>query len=241
MKGLVSALQFITILRVGRVERFEPHGMIPFFPVVGLLLGAGVSLLDWIFLKFFSLSAASFLDVVVLIILTGALHMDGLGDMADGLFGHHSREKALTIMKDSRIGAMGLVAIVCAIIVKWCGIAGLEHQRHMILVIVPALSRGSMLFGMRLLPYGRPEGGTGHPFFSRELNPGAFTGLALALVLSLFMGFRGLWLILAFVVFTGIILYYYKKRLGCITGDMLGAMAESMEASLFLVASAALL
>jgi len=90
------------------------------------------------------------------------------------------------------------------------------------------------------LPYGRPGGGTGHPFFSHELNLPAFSGLALALVLSLFLGLRGLWLGLAFVVLTGVILYYYKKRLGCITGDMLGAMTEGMEAVLFLFASASL-
>ncbi len=240
MKGLISAIQFITILRIGKVEHFEPQGMIPFFPIVGLILGVFVSVFDWIVLQLFSRPVASFLDVVVLIVLTGALHLDGLGDMADGLFGHHSREKALSIMKDSRIGAMGLVAIVCVILLKWCGITGLEPQRHLILIIIPALSRGSMLFGIRLLPYGRPEGGTGHPFFSHDLNLAAFAGLAFPLVLALFLGLRGLWLGLAFMVFTGVVLYYYKKRLGCITGDMLGAMTESMESVLFLFASASL-
>ncbi len=240
MKGLISAIQFITILRIGKVEHFEPQGMIPFFPIVGLILGVVVSVFDWIALQLFSRPVASFLDVIVLIVLTGALHIDGLGDMADGLFGHHSREKALSIMKDSRIGAMGLVAIVCVIVVKWCGITGLEQQRHLILIIVPALSRGSMLFGIHLLPYGRPEGGTGHPFFSHELNLAAFAGLALPLVLALFLGLRGLWLGLAFMVFTGVVLYYYKKRLGCITGDMLGAMTEGMESVLFLFVSASL-
>ncbi len=240
MKGLISAIQFITILRIGKIEHFEPHRMIPFFPIVGLLLGVVVSGFDWIFLQLFSRPVASFLDVVLLIVLTGALHIDGLGDMADGLFGHHSRGKALSIMKDSRIGAMGLVAIVCAIIVKWCGISGLEQQRHLILIIIPAFSRGSMLFGIRLLPYGRPQGGTGHPFFSHELSLAAFAGLAAPLVLTLFLGLKGLWLGVAFVVLTGVVLYYYKKRLGCITGDMLGAMAEGMESVLFLFASASL-
>ena len=136
---------------------------------------------------------------------------------------------------------MGLVAIVCAIVIKWSGITGLEAQRHLILIIIPALSRGSMLFGIRLLPYGRPGGGTGHPFFSHELNLRAFAGLALPLVLALFLGLRGLWLSLAFMILTGVVLYYYKKRLGCITGDMLGAMTEGLEAFLFLFASASLL
>ena len=240
MKGFFSAIQFITILRIGKVEHFDPQGMIPFFPIVGLILGIVVSGFDWIALQLFSRPVASFLDVVVLIVLTGALHIDGLGDTADGLFGHHSREKALSIMKDSRIGAMGLVAIVCMIVVKWCGITGLESQRHLILIIIPALSRGSMLFGIRLLPYGRPGGGTGHPFFSHELNLSAFAGLALPLAIALFLGLRGLWLGLAFVVLTGVVLYYYKKRLGCITGDMLGAMTEGLESFLFLFASASL-
>ncbi len=99
--------------------------MIPYFPLVGLLLGGFVSVFDRLILNLWSQPVASLLDVVLLVFLTGALHLDGLGDTADGLYGNRPRERALEIMKDSRIGVMGLTAIVCGLAVKWAGIVGL--------------------------------------------------------------------------------------------------------------------
>jgi len=169
--------------------------------------------------------------------VTGAFHLDGLGDTADGLLGMRPRDKALTIMKDSRIGAMGLVAVVFGLALKWGGIAGLDVNRSLLLVIIPAYARSGVLFGIRFLEYGRPDGGTGLEFFKETLKLTAFWGLALPVGLSLFLGLKALWLNLCFMIITSTILYYYKKRMGCITGDMLGAMIELSEAGLFLLVS----
>lgn len=177
------------------------------------------------------------LDVILLAIVTGAFHLDGLGDTADGLLGVRPRDKALTIMKDSRIGAMGLVAVVFGLALKWGGIAGLDVNRSLLLVIIPAYARSGVLFGIRFLEYGRPDGGTGLEFFKETLKLAAFWGLALPVGLSLFLGLKALWLNLCFMIITSTILYYYKKRMGCITGDMLGAMIELSEAGLFLLVS----
>jgi adenosylcobinamide-GDP ribazoletransferase len=182
-------------------------------------------------------SAGSLLDVVFLAILTGAFHIDGLGDAADGLLGQRSKEKILTIMKDSRLGTMGLVAILCGLSIKWAGIAGLDAQRTILLIIVPAYARASMLFGMRYLPYGRPDGGTGADFFKAELPLSAFWGLSIPVLLSFILGWKMIWLNLCFAALTAGLIRYYQRRVGCITGDMLGAMAEVTEAGLFLVAS----
>ena len=91
-----------------------------------------------------------------------------------------------------------------------------------------------MLFGIRFLDYGRPGGGTGRDFFDEPLKISAFWGLLIPLGLSYFLGWQGLWLNLVFGVSTGVILLYYKKRMDCITGDMLGAMTEWTESILFL-------
>jgi adenosylcobinamide-GDP ribazoletransferase len=69
------------------------------------------------------------LDVVLLAAITGAFHLDGLADMADGLYGQREREKALAIMKDSRVGAMGLVAVACVLLVKTVGLGSIDHAR----------------------------------------------------------------------------------------------------------------
>jgi len=237
VKGFLSAIQFITILPWGGDERFDPQRMVPYFPIVGIVLGGLVALFDTAALSLWGRSVASLLDVIFLALLTGAFHIDGLGDAADGLLGQRPKEKILAIMKDSRLGTMGLMAIVAGLSIKWAGIAGLGANRTLLLVIVPALARASMLFGMRYLPYGRPEGGTGVDFFKQPLKPAAFWGLTVPLLLSIFLGWQAIWLVLCFAALTAGLIRYYHNRVGCITGDMLGAMTEVCEAGLFLLIS----
>ena len=139
-------------------------------------------------------------------------------------------------MKDSRLGTMGLVAILFGLALKWGGIASLDAHRSIILIMIPAYARAGILFGMRYLPYGRADG-TGKPFFHKQLSWMHFWGLLLPIGLSLLLGLKAIWLNLAFAIILGSILFFYKKRMGCITGDMLGAMTELTEAGLFLMAS----
>jgi adenosylcobinamide-GDP ribazoletransferase len=212
--------------------------MIPFFPVVGLILGAMVAVFDFVALYFWPVYVVAVLDVVLLVVLTGALHLDGLGDTADGLYGRRPREEALRVMKDSRIGAMGLVVIVCVLAVKWAGFTSLGPHRMLLMIIVPSLARASMIFGMYFLEYGRPGGGTGHPFFENPLNKKAFIYLVVPSLLCVFAGLRGIGALVFFVLITGGMIYFYQKRIGCITGDMLGAMVEITEAGLLIVVSA---
>jgi adenosylcobinamide-GDP ribazoletransferase len=237
MKSLIAALQFLTIIPFGKSAIYEPKGMVPFFPIVGLIIGLLVSVFDQIALIIWPVQTTSILDVVLLAVLTAALHIDGLGDTADGLMGHHSREKALEIMKDSRIGVMGLVAIVCSLAVKWGGIMNLHEHRMLLLMIVPAYSRSAMIFGIRFLEYGRPDGGTGYDLFDKPITLSAFQWLLIPVVVSISLGWKGTWLNIIFALMTAIIILYYKKRMGCITGDMLGAMTEVIESLLFLFAS----
>jgi len=223
---------------LGRKAIFEPRAMVPFFPVVGLILGLAVAVFDFVTLYFWPVHVVAILDVVLLVLLTGALHIDGLGDTADGLYGRRPREQALKVMKDSRIGAMGLVAVVCVLAVKWAGLASLGPHRSLLIVIVPAFARSAMIFGIYFLKYGRPDGGTGRPFFENPLDKKAFIFVAIPAILCVFAGLRGIGLMLFFILITGAMVIFYQKRMGCITGDMLGAMVEFTEAGLFIVVSA---
>ena len=236
MQNLKSALQFITILPLGEAKAFDPPKMVPYFPLVGILLGLLVAAFDAIVVRWWTPPVVALLDIIFLAVLSGAFHIDGLGDTADGLLGSRPRDKALEIMKDSRIGTMGLVAILFVLALKWSGIAHLEAHRSLILIIVPAYARAGILFGMRFLPYGRSSG-TGKPFFQKTLSLKQFWGLILPVGLSLTLGLKALWLNLAFAIIIVSILFLYKKRMGCITGDMLGAMTEVTEAGLFIFAS----
>lgn len=238
MTGLISAIRFLTLLPIGKSSAFDPERMVAFFPLVGIMVGVLLAIFDWCMLQLWPQNIASLLDVVFLVVVTGAFHLDGLGDTADGLLGHRSREQALSIMKDSRIGAMGLIAVVCGLLIKWGGIMGLDGHRNLLLIVIPAYARAGQVLGIRFLKYGRPNGGTGHALFGTTLKPGDFWGLLVPVVLSFWLGWRGIWLILLFAAVTGGILWYYQERMGCITGDMLGAMTEILESMLFLLVTA---
>lgn len=238
MKDLIAAIQFISILPVGKTVNLTPHKAAPLFPVVGILLGILVAICDITASAFWPQPVVALLDVCLLVILTGAFHLDGLGDAADGLYSQRPKDIALAIMKDSRTGTMGLVAITCCLALKWAGIYSLNEHRIFLLIIIPAYARAGMLFGIRFLEYGRPQGGTGLDFFQKPLQNTAFYPLIGLIALSFFAGWECLILNTGFFILTAIILWYYKKKIGCITGDMLGAMTEIIEAGLFLLISA---
>lgn len=236
MNGFFSALQFITILPAGKTRPYDALGMIPAFPLAGLVIGLFFAAFDALVVRLWPGQIVAVLDVVFLVVITGAFHLDGLGDTADGLFSHRSKERMLEIMKDSRVGAMGLVAMVCGLALKWAGLSGLPDpgwQRALMLVLVPALARSSILFGIRFLDYGRDQG-TGKAHFEEKLPWRGFRWMLIPLLLSLFLGAKGLGLILAFALMVLWLLTFYKRTLGCITGDMLGAMVEVTESVLFL-------
>lgn len=243
IKDFQSALAFITILPAGRQVQWSPLGMIKFFPLVGLILGGLLFGFDALVSTVWPPAAVAVLDTVFLVCLTGAFHLDGLGDAADGLFSHRPKERVLQIMKDSRVGMMGLVAVVCALAVKTAGFysMSINSTSGLVFWVVPALARSTMIFGIRFLPYGRTDSGTGLDLFRGRTTVSDFIFVAAAVVIAAFLGYKGLILVGAFAAATAGMLIFYKRKLNCITGDMLGAMTESVEALLFLAAGAGMI
>lgn len=241
-----SAILFITILPAGKGVAYSPLGMIRFFPLVGLLVGGLLILFDLMVSRFWPLPVVSVLDVLFLVAVTGAFHLDGLGDTADGMFSHRPKERVLEIMKDSRTGMMGLVAVVSVLLLKTAGIFAVKSaltqgQTLVMFFIIPSYSRSAMIFGIRWLNYGRQDTGTGLDLFEKPLGSKDFIFVGIPVVISLFLGYKGLVLNMVFIAALVLILGFYKKKLNCITGDMLGAMNEVTEAVLFLAAGALIL
>lgn len=238
-----SAILFITILPAGKGVAYSPIGMIRFFPLVGLLVGGLLLVFDFLASGFWPASVVSVLDVFFLVIITGAFHLDGLGDTADGMFSHRSKDRMLEIMKDSRTGMMGLVAVFCVLALKTAGIFAVktgfaQTQILLMLLIIPSYSRSSMIFGIKMLKYGRQGIGTGLDLFEKPIGPEDFIFMVIPVAISLFLGYKGLVLNIVFLIALFSMLGFYKKKLNCITGDMLGAMNEITEAVLFLAAGA---
>ena len=237
MRHFFSAMRFFTTLPVGRPHGFDAVGMLKHFPLVGLIIGAIVAVFDMGASLLWNRAAVSTLDVALLAILTGALHLDGLGDSADGLFSHRGREKALEIMKDSRVGVMGLVTVVLVLAVKWAGLMNIDHHRWLFLMIIPSYARSSPFFAFRFLTYARPRGGLGQDFSTAK--PGVLS--CGALILPAALSFVAGWgaaatLGLGFLAAMSGILLYYKIKIDGVTGDMIGAMIEVLESWLFLLA-----
>ncbi|NCC30792.1 MAG: adenosylcobinamide-GDP ribazoletransferase [Chloroflexia bacterium] len=229
MRGFLSALNFLTIIPLGSAP-FDGTRATGAFAWVGLLIGAGLALLYWVT----PTAIAPFIMVLYLVVISGALHLDGLCDSADALFSHRDREKKLAIMKDVHAGTMGVVAIVLVLGAK--GVAFAQINSIALLILIPALSRFGMAVAMQRLPYARPEG-LATPFFTGErpglLVPGAilFVLAFFALPFGLFVGILG-----TYLVFLVLILWWYRRMIGGVTGDMLGALCEVCEAVLLLAA-----
>ncbi|MGB5985838.1 MAG: adenosylcobinamide-GDP ribazoletransferase [Desulfobacterales bacterium] len=233
----LGALHFLTIIRLGNPGPFDAPGMVPYFPIVGLLIGAMVVIADWIGSYFLQSHILAVVDVAFLAILSGALHLDGLADSADGIFSHRGKERALEIMKDSRVGVMGVVVVFLTLALKIAAIAGIQEHIGLWLLMVPALSRSGIIAAMKWLPYGRPQGGTGRAFIDSNLSCTAFRGVIPLLILGLFAGWHGLAILCVFIAITWGLIRFFKYQMDCVTGDMLGAMIEITETLLFTVAA----
>jgi adenosylcobinamide-GDP ribazoletransferase len=243
MKGLRGALGFMTILPVGKELDWQGSRMLPWFPIVGLIVGVLWAGFDWLAGFVFPMTLRTALAVLFVVVLTGALHLDGLADTADGLLSHRGRDAALEIMKDSHIGTWGVLAVVLVLGLKTLALVQIaaSEQRFFALLLIPAYGRLSMLPAIWLIPYGRGDEGLGHKLFQDRKSLSWIPGACVVTILSTLMGLTGL--LKLCVPFCGVVLLvisYYKTRLGCVTGDMLGALSEITETVLLVVLASTL-
>jgi adenosylcobinamide-GDP ribazoletransferase len=245
MKRFLAALQFLTIIPLpggaNPGERILGGGL-PFFPLVGLLIGAAVCLADWGLGRIFPIGVASVFTVILLIAASGGLHIDGLADTADGFFSARPREGILAIMKDSRTGPMGVAAIVCVVALKIALIASVAGPwRWWVLLMTPLAGRCALLVHIALLPYVRPEGGLAGIFHRNRSRGHALWALAALLAAGYLTG-RLPGLIAGGAAFLAALLFtaYSFRRIGGLTGDTLGAACELTELCPALTAAAML-
>lgn len=245
MKRFLAAFQFLTIFPLpGGVNPDERAlgGSLPYFPVVGLLIGGMVALADYGLGFLFPVPVTSVFAVILLIAASGALHIDGLADTADGFFSARPREAILEIMKDSRSGPMGVVAIVCVIALKIALIASVAGPwRWWVLLLTPLAGRCALLVHFALLPYVRPEGGLAGIFHRDRSRGHALWALAVLLIVGYLTGcLPGLIAGGCAFLFALLLAAYSFRRIGGLTGDTLGAACELTELCPPLVAAAML-
>lgn len=242
MKRLIAALQFLTVCpfvsRVSCDER-DIGRSTPWFPVVGLLIGAVVALLDCGMNMVFPATISSVISVIALIAASGGLHADGLADTCDGFFSSRPRERMLEIMRDSRTGAMGVLGIVCVFSLKVAALAAVPPSlRWRALLLMPFAGRCSMVVQLALLPYAR-TGGLCSVFVQSLRRWDVIQTLlilsAVGLLVSTSYGACVVGVsIVAIIIFSS----WCRGKIGGFTGDTLGAGCEIVELIPALVAAA---
>ena len=233
MRRFLAAVRFLTILPVpGRWGTSEADlaGSVPLFPLVGLLLGAmagavgfGVSLVAPPLV-----SAA--LVVVVLLGLSGGLHLDGLSDTADGFLSSRPREQVLEIMRDSHVGAMGVIAIASTLLVKFTAFASVPRASlWAAALLTPLAGRTAMVIQMAAIPYVRASG-LGSVFASKRSGPAAVLSVVvLAATCVLLFRVKGLIVAAGCVVVAIAFAGWCRRKIGGATGDTYGAASELVE------------
>jgi adenosylcobinamide-GDP ribazoletransferase len=241
MRELLVACRYLTVLPLPPDRTAGDLGRAAgWFPLVGAVLGGLLAVWDVALGRLVPPLVGAVAVIGLWAFLTGGLHLDGLADAADGLGAGFSRDEALAIMRDARIGAYGVTAIVLVLGLKAAALAGLRPDLSWRAVGVAAvLGRLGPLLLARLCPPARGDG-AGHAF-ALSVGSGAVAGgglIALTVALGLF-GPWGAAPVAVTVTATVGFAVYLSRRLGGLTGDCLGALVEVTEA-LCLVAVAAL-
>jgi adenosylcobinamide-GDP ribazoletransferase len=232
LHDFVTALQFLTRIHLVAQEAVAPEQFgrsVKFFPLVGAVIGAvlaGFTLLSGGHLPIHVLAVTL---LVLEIALTGALHYDGLMDTADGIFSGRLPQRMLEIMKDSRVGANGVMACGVLLLGKWSLLLDLlPHVSAGLLFIMPVLGRLAMVIAITAFPYARPEG-MGKAFQQYAGRPTLYFAAMTALVLTAPFGAAALIALAGTAGFALAAGRYISRRLGGLTGDAYGAITELAE------------
>ena len=242
MNALLIALQFLTRLPTGKADYNDADvkASIYWYGVVGLIIGAGLWVAQALLLWIAPAANPGIIAALLLclwVLITGALHLDGLADSADAWLGGASAENTLEIMKDPRSGPAGVTSIVLVLFLKFACLQQVILEAPAVLLLVPSLARGLMPILFLHTPYVR-EAGLATPFKDGLADFTCY--LPLALLSLLWIIVAGLSAIPALLLMAIVFWWLRKlmlKRIGGTTGDTAGATVEIVE-SIALIALA---
>lgn len=234
--SFLAALQFLTSIPVPIKRELSPEQLgsaTAYFPVVGLIIGLVLAALNWLLGYILPAGVVNALLIAALVVLTGALHLDGFADTCDGIAGHKPVEARWDIMHDSRTGAFGVVGIVLLLLIKYVSLNNIPPDfRYATLVFMPVVSRWAMVYTIFAFPYARPSGlGTAYKSATRwpQFTAATIVTLVIAAAMFPFFSLFGLLLIFGVWIITTAFSFYLKYKFAGLTGDTYGAINEVAE------------
>lgn len=228
-KAFFTALAFCTRVPVPAKSQISDLRFLYFLPLIGVLLGLALGTFgDWM-ARTFNVSVSTVALLIIYYWLTAALHLDGLCDCADAFYGNKTKDRVLEIMKDPRVGTMGVTAAILSILLKYSLLQNLDAGMMKCLAAAFGLSRAMPLCFTAFLNYARPQGG----IISGESLSRRISLMALIAYTAVFCVIAPI-PCAAGVLAGGLFVLYCKRRLGGYTGDCMGASIEITENTVLL-------
>ena len=233
MRLLLIAFQFLTIIPLPfqiRCEKEDLGRSSAFFPLVGLVIGGMLVGADLLISPWLARPLCDALLITLLALITGALHLDGLADVCDGLAARGSRERFLAVMKDSQVGAVGAVGLLLGLLLKWQALVAVAPElKWQALLLFPALARFGQVLTMTGARRARQDG-----LGAAIAQGGGAAALSVALLTSVtvsfyLLGFRGIVPLAALCLLTFAGRIFFQRKLGGLTGDTIGCISELNE------------
>jgi len=238
LKGFIVALQFLTRICVKRdlnVTAEEFGDSAAFFPTVGMVVG-GVQILLFFALEWaFPPSIVALFLLVAPVILTGAFHLEGLSDTADGFLSGRDREGMLRIMKDGYVGTMGMIVVVSLMLAKLVFLNEIVQNLNRSLIVgtlffVPVLSRWAMVISTGISQYARSEPGLGSAFTERVgVKIIIISGLVPVIATAAYLRIMGGLCVVIAILTALLVSWIAKRKIDGVTGDVLGGVNEITE------------
>lgn len=239
MKRFILLLQFLTRIPINislKVDEDDFGKAVVYFPLVGYVIGLVLMTMDYLFLNLLP-SIAPLMTVATLIIITGGLHLDGLGDTFDGLYSNRGKERVLEIMKDSRLGTNAALALILLILGKIFIIHSINNyvEVYAILLFMPVYARLNVILACKVAKPARSQG-MGNLFIGKVNSKQVIAGVLMSFIPALLMP-----PILIAGIITSIFSFIYvnhvTKKIDGMTGDTIGSMVELGELLFLLVAA----
>jgi adenosylcobinamide-GDP ribazoletransferase len=233
IQALLGAVQFLTVIPI-RSASAPPGRAAIFFPLVGAAIGAVAGMLFDQTRSFLPLNLAALIALAFFALITGGLHEDGFADCADAFRAGRPRDRILAIMKDSRIGAHGALAVVFSTVIRWQALTTIVVDPVSALAAAHGLSRAAAV----TVAWTTPPAGAGLAFAlsNTMTTPVAVLAILQGVILAAWCGGRLAVLLIAVVCLIVIFARrYFLLRIGGVTGDCLGATAHVVEIFCLLV------